>query len=500
MRSLIGEGRKNPSQNRDVGDIRRLSGVGFAFNAPSQLRLYTTGIRETATLMDNPELRDLVDAPRERLDVEYKAWLDLSDNENRAKTARHMCALANFGSGYLVFGISDDMTPAGPRPVGAGPYDQDSISGIVKRYLKPAFQVACYDVTSSLTGVVHPVVWIPSHDAVPICSTRDGPQVNGKPVGIAQGTYYTRAPGPESVPVTTPEMWAPIIRRCVLHERTGLLAGLEPLLRSPGAPVAAPDDPLRLWHEAAHTRFLSLADKDPLADQLKRAHYQLSYQVNSNDNEHLDMDQLVAELRSMGQELHDLVDPGWTMFWIFDVPELGPYSGADATIGEAEFLECSLISEDVLKLAVPDFWRVAPSGKATIIRPYREDRRKIVEGFEPGTWFWPYAMGREIAEVIRHARAFTQRFARPETVSFRAEWRGLQGREVKDPINPMLRMMGRTARSDTRTVTCTVPVADLSSRWAEITAEMLSPVTRLFDPNYSVSAQEILAWSERFRR
>ena len=449
--------------------------------------------------MDNLELRDLVEAPRERLDAEYKAWLDLSDNETRAKIARHICALANFGGGYLVFGINDDMTPAGSPPAGAGQYDQDTISGIVKRYLKPTFQVVSYEVTSSLTNVVHPVIWIPSHEAVPICSARDGPHNNGKPAGIAQGTHYTRAPGPESVPVTTPEMWAPIIRRCVLHERTGLLAGLEPLLRSPGAPVAEPDDPLRLWHEAAHKRFLTLADKDLLADLLKRAHYQFSYQVNTAGSERLDMGQLLAELRSMGQEVHDLVDPGWTMFWVFDGSELGPYSSADDTIGEAEFLECCLIHEEVER-PLPDFWRVSPSGKATIVRPFWEDRRNIGEGFKPGTWFWPYIMGREIAEVIRHARAFAERFSMPENVSFRAEWCGLQGWEVKDPDTPMLRMMDRSAQSDTRTVTRTVPVADLSSRWAEITAEMLSPVTRMFDPNYSVSAQEILAWSKRFRR
>ena len=46
--------------------------------------------------MDTPELQELVDAPRERLDVEYKAWLDLTDRETSAKLAKHLCALANF--------------------------------------------------------------------------------------------------------------------------------------------------------------------------------------------------------------------------------------------------------------------------------------------------------------------------------------------------------------------------------------------------------------------
>ena len=33
------------------------------------------------TGMDHPELQDLVDAPCERLEVEYKAWLNLEDRE-----------------------------------------------------------------------------------------------------------------------------------------------------------------------------------------------------------------------------------------------------------------------------------------------------------------------------------------------------------------------------------------------------------------------------------
>ena len=90
------------------------------------------------TLMDNAQLRELVDAPVERLDVEYKDWLDLDDKEAQAKLAKHFCALANHGGGLLVFGISDNMTPAGIPPAQAGPFDRDRMSSIVKRYLTPA--------------------------------------------------------------------------------------------------------------------------------------------------------------------------------------------------------------------------------------------------------------------------------------------------------------------------------------------------------------------------
>ena len=74
-------------------------------------------------VMDTPLLQDLVDAPMERLDVEYKAWLNLDDKESQATLAKHLCALANHGGGYVVFGIEDDMTPVEQPPREAGPYD-----------------------------------------------------------------------------------------------------------------------------------------------------------------------------------------------------------------------------------------------------------------------------------------------------------------------------------------------------------------------------------------
>jgi hypothetical protein len=401
----------------------------------------------------------------------------------------------------VVFGFKDDMTPVDPPSLGAGPYDQDTISGIVKRYLSPVFQVAVYGVTASATGQTYPVVWVPSHEAVPVCSTRDGPHDSkGKPIGIVQGTYYARAPGPESAPVTTPERWAPIIRRCILHERTALLAGLEPLLRAPGRPVAQSDDPLRVWHEAAYARFLELADADPDASRLKKAHYQLSYQIQTSDGQSLDMSSLIGHLRGMASEVLDLVDPGWTMFWIFDGPDIAPRSVSDPALGEAEFLECNLISSRVME-PMPDFWHISPNGLATLTRPYVEDRGRFGPEYQPGKLFWPYNMAREIAEVMRHARAFTERFDNPEAVAFRVEWRGLRGRELTDPENHFVRLRyaGRVAQSDSRLVTRTVAVADLASHWPEFTASMVSTVLRMFDATLSVSPDEVRAWSRKFR-
>ena len=452
--------------------------------------------------MDHPELQDLVDAPRERLEVEYKAWPNLKDGEARAGLAKHLCALANHGGGYMVFGIADDMTPAGPQPAESGPYDQDSLTGIVRRYLIPTFEVAVYRVVASATGTSHPIVWVPSHEAVPVCSRRSGPKKAGEAVGIEEATHYTRAPGPESVPATTPAHWGPIIRRCVIHERKALLAGLEPLLRAPGGPVGEPGEALRRWHEAAHGKFLEAAGTDREGDCLKRAHYQFSYRIDVAGGERLSMVGLVDELWKVGNEVRKFVNSGWPMFGIYYSGEM-PRSTFDPGLGDDEFLEVDLVSADGMRLGLADFWRVSPEGMATLLRAYQEDRTPgwgYAKGANPGTWLWPLGTAREIAEMIRHACALAERFEAPETVSFRVEWSGLRDRCLLDPDSPYFAMHRVTAREDRCVFAKTVPVAGLAEGWAELTAEMLSRVLRMFDAKESVSGTDIRSWSEKFRR
>jgi predicted HTH transcriptional regulator len=62
------------------------------------------------------ELSELVDSPVERLYVEYKSWINLTEHKTRADLARHIAAIANFGGGYIVFGIDNDGRSCGPIP------------------------------------------------------------------------------------------------------------------------------------------------------------------------------------------------------------------------------------------------------------------------------------------------------------------------------------------------------------------------------------------------
>ncbi len=265
-------------------------------------------------------------------------------------------------------------------------------------------------------------------------------------------------------------------------------------------PVPEPSGTLQIWHEAAHRKFLVAADGDQDAEQLKRAHYQFSYQITTADGQQLDMARFMDELQRMSCEVMKFVRSGWQMFDILNNTDLQPRWTTDAYLGEDEFLECNLMNTDGIGLGLSDLWRVSSVGMATIIRAYEEDRDHTDTGSTAGTWFWPQGMAREIAEMIRHARVFAERFKVPETVSFRAEWYGLSGRTIRNPNIPYVGRGSELARDDHRNFSRTVPVASLSEDWHQLTADMLSPVLRMFDPNRSASAQDIQAWSKSFRR
>ncbi len=177
------------------------------------------------------DLTDLVENPREDLGIECKAWLDLTDNLQRAKTARHLAALANYGGGYMLFGFNDDLTYDQNRPTDVKIYNRDIFSDIIRRYLTPRFQCEVIYVTAENRDEF-PVVRVPGHGSVPIASKADGPmRKSGGPQGIRSGIYYIRKPGPESAAIIGAEDWAPLIRRCVLNDRDGLLSDFSLLMR-----------------------------------------------------------------------------------------------------------------------------------------------------------------------------------------------------------------------------------------------------------------------------
>jgi len=410
---------------------------------------------------DRPDLQDLVENPIERIDVELKDWIDIAnDDVARANIARHLAALANSGGGYLLFGFRDDRSPNPSSPYPTKTFERDTISSIVKKYLTPTFQCEV-DFITSRAGTTHPVVWVPSHGAVPVCSKADGPHdAKGRPQGIKMGIYYTRATGPESVPINTPELWESLIRRCVVYERTTLVGMFDSLLRTP--PPPSPTEALKRWHERADARCVELIRERAPASSALHSRVKLSYAIRTSDGQTLDPSRLIELLREVNRELHDLVATP-LLFYPYTLQDLAPYFVQDFESGQGDrdILECVVFHDTPLINRRTDFWRVSLDGLATHICPLWEDREDLREHSkrEPGTWFCPFYLVGFLAQFVRHARSLATKFEAASSVEFRCEWHGLANREVFDPRADWF--PGKIARANDRVTVGEWPPADL---------------------------------------
>ena len=117
------------------------------------------------------DLRPLVDHPMERLDAEYKGWLDLSENHGRATLAKAAIALANHGGGHIVIGLAEDSASftSKAKPENCPEITQDAVNSAVRRYAEPAFQCAMRTVPHH-SGIHHPVIVVPGNLTVPVMS------------------------------------------------------------------------------------------------------------------------------------------------------------------------------------------------------------------------------------------------------------------------------------------------------------------------------------------
>lgn len=442
------------------------------------------------TQSDGSDLTDLVDYPHETLNVELKEWIDLDDKVAQAKLAKHIAALANHGGGYIVFGFCDDESVAPDRPASLSGYSRDAFGKIVTRYLTPAFQCEV-QLVQSIAGLIYPVVRVPSHGSTPIGAKADGPHdPKGQPQGIRAGFYYVRKPGPKSEAALSMEEWQPLIRRCVVFDRDSLLSDIARAVQPRvGAPAPAGADRLKAWHEESAARWISILEKATALRwlvEIEANHCQLSYFIQSETGFNIPAAELREVLEQVNRNVRETVWTGWSMFYPFTRPEIAAALHPEFEDGTGvDVLESNLVGDGDFDITLPDYWRYAVDGRATIIRPFREDRRRSVEskGRAAGTWLSPETVIRETTEIVTHARIIAERFE-GSRVAFRCTWRGLAGREIDD-FGDGYWSPGRHARADQRTTTGTWEVPALAANWHEVVAELSCPVLSLFGlPEY----------------
>ena len=256
--------------------------------------------------------------------------------------------LANHGGGDLLFGISDDEKPETPSTQEPMQVSRDSITGIIDRYLSPAFQCDVFDTCQTGNSDIYPVVRVPSHGSVPICSKNNGPHdlVRNKPQGIRKGLYYIRAPGPKSIAIETPEQWRDLIHRCVINERENLLKSIGKLFRQPEITAEPRTSQLRDWHGNTHEIYLGYLNNSSQLwpTSINQNHYQLSFQiVERGEKTKLTVSTLNEAIRLAGEAVKNVVWTGWSMFHQFSREDIAPRILLDDSTGEeVELVETNL--------------------------------------------------------------------------------------------------------------------------------------------------------------
>jgi hypothetical protein len=179
-------------------------------------------------MLDIETIVMLLTDPHEDLNVEYKCWLDLSDQESKAVLAKAMIALANHGGGFVVIGFKDDghLAPDCAPTLQTSDYTADMINNIVHAYAEPPFQCQLRWINHPDSDVKFPVVVVPGGHTKPIRTKRDGP--NGKT--LQKDKYYIRRPGPGSETPQTSSEWDELIRRCVMNSKEELLVAIRNVL------------------------------------------------------------------------------------------------------------------------------------------------------------------------------------------------------------------------------------------------------------------------------
>lgn len=425
----------------------------------------------------NADLDDLVNEPRETLDVEVKEWLDLADNDHRALIAKEIIALANHGGGVLVIGFEEQadgtFEVATGRPVSLDAWSQDGIQSIVAKYVDPGVQCRVYHRSRNGGADKYPVIVVPGGHRVPIRAKAGSP--DGKKLVVHR--VYIRRPGPAGEEPKTAEEWDRFFERCLQNRQADLLDAMRSIMAgvipNAGPPTPTRLDQLRDFEAKAIARWEGRVAllRSGVPPTLPNGHYDLSIAIDG-DFDLLSLSDLHDTIRSAVRN-----HSGWPAF-----VNLGRVPFRPAPVDGA--IECWIGPDQDGSFDKPahhDFWRISPDGLLFLRRGYPEDGGW--KGVTPGTTLDittpTWRLGEGILQAFYIARALNGTNA---NLILGATWTKLAGRTLVSHGNHRRVMFGgcRTSQEQYK-ASATVRVSSLPDALPEVVFSMLAPLYELFD-------------------
>jgi transcriptional regulator with XRE-family HTH domain len=427
---------------------------------------------------DLEDLEPLLTAPSEALDVEYKGWLDLRNNdEHKGTLAKAAIALANEGGGYIVIGLREERPNliSEERPATIPAYDQDLINQIIRRFAAPSFHCALTVLRHPQTGFEHAVISIPGGFGFPVMSKSATPENS-----IRAHFCYMRKPGPESAPPENQNDWERLLSKCFRNRREDMLDAIRAIVEGTTQPAAVPapsaTEKQKEFSARARARWdelISPLPRDSFA-RCAQGHYEFDYAL-LGDLSRQNLPDLLNTLRQCEQRF-----TGWPQFWVPTREEIQP-----AVVDD--HIECWIgrpyEGRQFGDVGHADFWRVSPEGRAFLLRGYIEDNPEALrEPFEPTEILDPALVIRRVAECLLHGAGLASVLApnQASQVLFNARWLGLAGRKL-NCINPERVFIGEyKSQQNEFVVTTTVDVSQISDNLPEIIHPLLAPLFERF--------------------
>ncbi len=433
---------------------------------------------------DGGDLRRLADFladPRERLDVELKQWLDLSDRNAAGKVARHLMALANHGGGWLQFGFveNDDGQFAHEIEHGCANeamYSSDAINSVVRRHAQPTFQCETFWQPCDQCPGSHALIRVPGGHRVPIVCRRGGPEPNPDP---RKGAVYSRLSGPRSEALEDPDDWHRLLDRCLRERRDELLEtiratisllGAQELRDALGAATGSEDD-LRAWAASSKSRLDQRMGSADGQSPYSHGYWSFAYRV---------LPAVSLSVQDLRQLLLAVVgnETGWPVWWW---PTAG--DGRDP-VAVSDGIECWMHGGPVFgDPAHADYWRASTFGQLYLQRGFDEDAAAQLSprhrNIEPGSMLDPIITVWRIGECLLHAERLANQL-NSENVEVLIQWSGLAGRHVASLERLRFWNTSRTATEDSAETRALLDTPTISPTLASTVHELTAPVFALF--------------------
>jgi hypothetical protein len=395
------------------------------------------------------ELQALLQFPVERLTIEYKSWLNLSENPRKATLAKAAIALANEGGGVIVIGMREDNAEGGalgsqPRPEGLERYSQDEINAAINRYADPQFHCELAFANHPDTNNEHAFVLVPGGMIVPVMCVRGSDGI------IAPQKCYVRKPGPRSEEPFTAEEWRGVMERCIAARRESMLDAIRVIVQGHGSGVqvpvavdvremvdraapepavghenpvrgAAPHNALVEFDSAALQRWNQLIQDLPADDDARMllGHYEISFELMN-----VPAAPSAGELRQRMRIASEIRHTGWGPFVQLSRREFEPrilHGNIEAWLGNP-------VEDRMLRgSAHCDYWYASPAGLFFLLRGYDEDS---IEGTEPGSILDIVLPIWRIGETLLYASRIARTYAENPRISVRCRFTGLNNRRL----------------------------------------------------------------------